>query len=133
RPVFQAAADILREGTIQVPVAEVETPASAAHLTLWAADALPDDSGDQPETVRERRSREARTRWRVEQLDTRLRAKLQVLFAALDELVPRARRDGPFAVLEDYLVRTSLLHDLIAVETPDSQRTVLALARLMRF
>jgi len=81
----------------------------------------------------ERRSREARTRWRVEQLDTRLRAKLQILFAALDELVPRARRDGPFAVLEDYLVRTNLLHDLIAVETPDSQRSVLALARLMRF
>ena len=160
RPVFQAAADILREGTIQVPVAEspragpgtasgpgpgptgalaaidsaADTPASAAHLTLWATDELAtDDAADQPETVRERRSREARTRWRVEQLDVRLRTKLQVLFAALDELVPRARRDGPFAVLEDYLVRTNLLHDLIAVETPDSQRSVLALARLMRF
>jgi superfamily I DNA/RNA helicase/RecB family exonuclease len=135
RPVFQAAADILREGTIQVPVAEAgaEVPASPEHMTLWPAGELTDDSADQPETVRERRSREARTRWRIEQLDTRLRTKLQVLFATLDELVPRARRDGPFAVLEDYLVRTNLLHDLIAVETPDSQRSVLALARLMRF
>ena len=47
--------------------------------------------------------------------------------------MPRAQRDGPFAVLEEFLVRTNLLHDLIAVETPDAQRTVLAVARLMRF
>jgi superfamily I DNA/RNA helicase/RecB family exonuclease len=149
RPVYQAAADILREGTIQVPVPQPTSalPATAdgipiepamqmapAHLTLWAPDELAtDDPGEPPESVRERRSREARTRWRVEQLDTRLRVKLQLLFAVLDELIPRARRDGPFAVLEDYLVRTNLLHDLIAVETPDSQRSVLALARLMRF
>ncbi len=51
----------------------------------------------------------------------------------LNDLVPRAQRDGPFAVLEDFLVRTNLLHDLIAVQTPESQRTVLALARFMRF
>ena len=31
------------------------------------------------------------------------------------------------------MIRTNLLHDLIAVETPDAQRTVLALARVMRF
>src|SRR5207302_7195380 len=62
-----------------------------------------------------------------------LRAKLQVLFGVLDDLVPRAMREGPFTILEEYLVRTNLLHDLIAVETPDAQRTVLAIARLMRF
>ena len=59
--------------------------------------------------------------------------KLERLMELLNELVPRAQRDGPFAVLEDFLVRTNMLHDLIAVETPDAQRTVLALARLMRF
>ncbi len=62
-----------------------------------------------------------------------LRAKLTQLFATLDDLVPRAMREGPFTILEEYLVRTNLLHDLIAVETPDAQRTVLAIARLMRF
>jgi DNA helicase II / ATP-dependent DNA helicase PcrA len=83
--------------------------------------------------VRERRSREQRTRWRREQLDVRLRTKLGRLFDTLDALVPRGRRDGPFAVLEDFLVRTNLLHDLIATETPEAQRSVLAVARLMRF
>ena len=52
--------------------------------------------------------------------------KLERLMGLFNELVPRAQRDGPFAVLEDFLVRTNMLHDLIAVETPDAQRTVLA-------
>jgi superfamily I DNA/RNA helicase/RecB family exonuclease len=153
RPLFQAAADILRDRSVPVPVVEpaggdgpdASEPVAAAladlglgldadgRLTLWADDDLAADALGQPETVRERRSRDARTKWRQEQLDIRLRAKLERLFAVLDELIPRARRDGPFAVLEDYLVRTNLLYDLIAVETTDSQRTVLALARLMRF
>lgn len=62
-----------------------------------------------------------------------LRAKVAHLFAVLDDLVPRARRDGPFTILEEYLVPTNLLHDLIATETPEAQRTVLAVARLLRF
>ena len=62
-----------------------------------------------------------------------LRGKLAQLFGTLDDLVPRAMREGPFTILEEYLVRTNLLHDLIAVETPDAQRSVLAIARLMRF
>ena len=33
----------------------------------------------------------------------------------------------------NFLTRTNLLHDLIAVETPEAQRSVLALARFMRF
>ena len=83
--------------------------------------------------MRERRGREERAQWRREQLDARLRVKLERLTELLNDLVPRAQRDGPFAVLEDFLVRTNMLHDLIAVQTPESQRTVLALARLMRF
>ncbi|MDQ3938167.1 MAG: ATP-dependent helicase, partial [Chloroflexota bacterium] len=141
RPVFQAAADILREGEISVPVADAAADGHGADgngagapepATLWAASEL-DGADDQPETVRDRRTREQRTRWRREQLDVRLRVKLERLFQLLDALVPRARRDGPFRVLEDYLVRTNTLHDLIAVETPEAQRTLLALARFMRF
>ncbi len=136
RPVYQAAADILREGQISVsepPAAALrDSPAEAtvALQTLWSEEEF-DDS--QPETIRQRRSRDQRARWRREQLDTRLRVKLERLMALLNELVPRGQRDGPFAVLEDFLVRTNMLHDLIAVETPDAQRTVLAVARLMRF
>jgi len=83
--------------------------------------------------VRERRGREQRSRQRREELDARLRIKLERVEALVNELVPRAQRDGPFAVLEDFLVRTNMLHDLIAVETVEAQRTVLAVARFMRF
>ncbi len=62
-----------------------------------------------------------------------LSVKLGQLFGAIDDLVPRATREGPFTLLEELLVRTGLLHDLIATETPDAQRTVLAVARLLRF
>jgi superfamily I DNA/RNA helicase/RecB family exonuclease len=140
RPVFQAATDILREGHVSTPVVEpgaepgaepaADVPVSLP--TLWTDDELV-DTADQPETVRERRNREQRMRWRRDELDVRLRLKLERLFGILDELVPRARRDGPFAVLEDYLVRTNLLHDLIATETADAQRNLLAIARFMRF
>ena len=44
----------------------------------------------EPETVRQRRSREQRAQWRREQLDARLRVKLERLMALLNELVPRA-------------------------------------------
>ena len=136
RPVYQAAVDILREGEISVSeppaagLANNATLRAALGPTLWT-DADFDER--EPETVRQRRGREQRAIWRREQLDARLRVKLERLLSLLNELVPRGQRDGPFAVLEDFMVRTNLLHDLIAVETPDAQRTVLALARLMRF
>jgi superfamily I DNA/RNA helicase/RecB family exonuclease len=135
RPIYNAALDVLREGEISVsepPGAALQrNPAIAVAVqTLWA-DSDFDES--EPETVKQRRNREQRAQWRREQLDARLRVKLERLKELLDHLVPRAQRDGPFAVLEDFLVRTNMLHDLIAVETPDAQRTVLAIARLMRF
>jgi RecB family exonuclease len=67
------------------------------------------------------------------QADSALRAKLELLFGCIGDLVPRGPRDGPFAILEEYLVRTKLLADLLAVETPEAQRTFLAVARLMQF
>ena len=62
-----------------------------------------------------------------------LRLKVDRLLTTIDDLIPRAMREGPFTLLEEYLVRTNLLHDLIALETPDAQRQVLSIARLMRF
>src|SRR4051794_10191987 len=133
RPVHQAASDILREGRIGG-----ETPPSAAPSTV-AADRLPtlwdetefDES--EAQTVRDRRGREQRARQRRQELDARLRIKLERVEALINELVPRAQRDGPFSVLDDLLVRTNMLHDLIAVETVEAQRSVLAIARFMRF
>ena len=128
---------MLREG--EIPVSEPadaalrsRAAATAASIgpTLWTA---ADFDAEEAETVRDRRGREERGRWRREQLDARLRVKLERLTTLLNDLVPRAQRDGPFAVLEDFLVRTNLLHDLIAMQTPEAQRTVLALARFMRF
>ena len=136
RPIYQAATDILRDGEIPVSDQPAANGVDLGHLpavpvaTLWSDDDF-DESA--PETVRQRRGLEQRAQWRREQLDTRLRVKLQRLADLLNDLVPRGQRDGPFAVLEDFLVRTNMLHDLIAIETPDAQRTVLALARFMRF
>jgi DNA helicase-2/ATP-dependent DNA helicase PcrA len=136
RAVYQAAEDILREGEISISeppeagLAKDEKIRSAVGQTLWTDS---DFDEREPETVRQRRGREQRAVWRREQLDARLRVKLERLLSLVNELVPRGQREGPFSVLEDFLVRTNLLHDLIAVETPEAQRTVLALARLMRF
>ena len=133
RPIHQAAVDILREGVI--PAAPASTDSSAATSvvappTLWM-DADFDEA--EAQTIKERRGREQRAQQRREQLDARLRVKLERLLSLVDELVPRAQREGPFAVLEEFLVRTNMLHDLVAIETPDAQRTVLAIARFMRF
>jgi superfamily I DNA/RNA helicase/RecB family exonuclease len=70
---------------------------------------------------------------RPERDQAALRGKLELLFGCLEDLVPRGTRDGPFTILEEYLVRTKLLADLLAVETPEAQRTFLSVARLMRF
>jgi DNA helicase-2/ATP-dependent DNA helicase PcrA len=70
---------------------------------------------------------------RLERAEASLRAKLELLFGCIGDLVPRGPRDGPFTILDEYLVRTKLLADLLAVETPEAQRTFLAVARFMRF
>jgi DNA helicase-2/ATP-dependent DNA helicase PcrA len=135
RPVFQAAATILHEGRIRAadPVAllasDVTGSSGTPEPTLWTEA----DLGQPLTDTRVARNREQRTQWREEQLDARLRIKLERILGVLDGLIPRAHRDGPFALLEDYLERTNVLHDLIATGTPAAQRSVLALARMMRF
>jgi DNA helicase II / ATP-dependent DNA helicase PcrA len=64
---------------------------------------------------------------------TVLLVKLEQLFGCLDELIPRGPREGPFTILQDYLTRTKVLHDLIAAETSEAQRNLLAIANVMRF
>ena len=78
-------------------------------------------ASDEPETPR------------LDRANPALTAKLELLFGCIGDLVPRGPRDGPFTILEEYLVRTKLLADLLAVETPEAQRTFLAVSRLMRF
>jgi DNA helicase-2/ATP-dependent DNA helicase PcrA len=62
-----------------------------------------------------------------------LRAKLERLFGVIEDLIPRAAREGPAVLLEEFVVRTNLVHDLIASGTPEAQRKVLNIARFMRF
>ncbi len=64
---------------------------------------------------------------------TMLLVKLDRLFGCLDELIPRGPREGPFTLLQEYLTRTKVLHDLIAAETLEAQRNLLAIAKVMRF
>lgn len=95
-------------------------PVFEAATALRAAAAV-STSSDQPDAER------------LERAEATLRAKLELLFGCIGDLVSRGLRDGPFTILEEYLVRTKLLADLLAVETPEAQRTFLAVARLMRF
>ena len=82
RPVYNAALDILRDGEISVsepPGAALPDDGAkvlAAAQTLWA-DSDFDES--EPDTVKQRRNREQRAQWRREQLDARLRVKLERL------------------------------------------------------
>jgi len=140
RPVFEVAADVLRKGELLAEVSEPpvdldgdrEATAVDEPLTLWSvADA---GTGSEGTVARagERHGAPARAR-RREGLDTALRVKLQRLLDCLRGVEERANRDGPFDVLNDYLVRTDILHDLIAVGTPEAQSSVLAVARFLRF
>ena len=62
-----------------------------------------------------------------------LRAKLVRLFGCIEELIPRAPREGPLVLMEEYVVRTNLVHDLIVTGTPEAHRAVLNIARFLRF
>jgi RecB family exonuclease len=55
------------------------------------------------------------------------------LFGSIEELIPRAPREGPLVLVEEYVVRTNLVHDLIVTGTPEAHRAVLNIARFMRF
>jgi superfamily I DNA/RNA helicase/RecB family exonuclease len=61
------------------------------------------------------------------------RAKLRRLLGTLDELASRTWREGPFTVLEEYVTRTGVVFDLLALDTLDAKRTVANIANFMRF
>jgi DNA helicase II / ATP-dependent DNA helicase PcrA len=61
------------------------------------------------------------------------RAKLRRLLRVLDELAAKTWREGPFSVLEEYVVKTGVVFDLIALDTLDAKRTVANIANFMRF
>ncbi len=137
-PVFETAARIRRAGELIVDVVEpeelfdpdghpVERTDGSAAPTLWAPGEVPVAPGVGAQRDQKRLDR------RRERLDTALRVKLERVMDLFDELTPRAHREGAFTLLEAYLTRTSLLYDLIATGTVEAQRSVLVIARFMRF
>ena len=61
------------------------------------------------------------------------RAKLRRLLRTIEELTPRTWREGPFTVLEEYVVRTGVVFDLVALDTLEAMRTVANIGNFMRF
>ncbi len=134
-PVYEMALRVLRQGEIAI-----ELPVSPPH----AGDPL---EGSEPPEVEDSRagdpgptdgvapvgSEPPRPLVSRIRLEAGLRTKLERLAACFDDLVPRAYREPPRVILDEYLARTGLLEDLLAVGTPTATRSVLALARLMRF
>ena len=136
RPVFVAAAEIVRSGTLRVdgpppaaPEAEsagVTSPdPGAAPVSARAATGIVGEAAAPVPPPPARTHREA--------ADAALRVKLERLLGALGDLSARSHRDGPFTILDEYLVRTGVLTDLLALDLPEAQRTALGIARLMRF
>jgi superfamily I DNA/RNA helicase/RecB family exonuclease len=144
--VFEIVAAALREHALPVEIAPLadgdgngavdaratrDDPAAILQLPLLP----PEPAGPNVEATRhdERRPAAGTPRFQPAPLRSATRAKLQQLMDCVGDLATRARREGPFTLLEEYLVRTNLLHDLISTGTPEAQRSVLALARFMRF
>jgi DNA helicase-2/ATP-dependent DNA helicase PcrA len=61
------------------------------------------------------------------------RARLRRLLATLDELTPMTWREGPLSVLEQFVERTGLVLDLVAVDTLESKRMAANIASFLRF
>ena len=101
-------------------------PILEAATSAWRESRLVEEADNRAEGDKGGADRRAR-------IDPATRAKLDRLFACLDGLIPRGPRDGPFSLMVEYLTRTKLLHDLIATETPEAQRRLLAVAGFMRF
>ena len=129
RPEFVAASEILRSGVIRVDGPQ-PGPADAP-----LADAPPVDAqrADPAVTGMEVEQVPPPARTHRERVDARLRGKLERLFAVIDDLAALSHREGPATILDEYVVRTGILTDLLSIETPEAQRTALGIARLMRF
>jgi superfamily I DNA/RNA helicase/RecB family exonuclease len=133
RPVHEAALDALNEGVVAVDAVDgsgVLPSPSVDAPEIPIAPAVDGGPADGAGTDAPRRHERP---IRLEPLDAPLRSGLARLFACLEGLGSITFREGPFAVLDEYLVRTGLLHDLIAAGTLEAHRRVLALARFMRF
>jgi superfamily I DNA/RNA helicase/RecB family exonuclease len=61
------------------------------------------------------------------------RAKLRRFLRTIDELTPRTWRDGPFMVLEDFVVKTGIVFDLLELDSLPAKRTVANIGSFMRF
>ena len=62
-----------------------------------------------------------------------VRTSFARLFGCLEDLIPRAAREGPLALMEEDVAVTNLVHDLIVTGTPEAHRAVLDIARFLRF
>ena len=56
------------------------------------------------------------------------RAKLRRLLRTLDELAAKTWREGPFSVLEEHVINTGAVFDLVALDTLQAKRTVANIA-----
>jgi DNA helicase-2/ATP-dependent DNA helicase PcrA len=61
------------------------------------------------------------------------RAKLRRLLRTIDALAPRTWREGPFTLLEEYVATTSVVFDLLGLDSLEAKRMVANIGSFMRF
>lgn len=128
-PVYHVALEAIRTGVVITPAPP--TPVSAEPAMPVQLELLPAiESGETPAAAapRPRRGRAGR-----EPISPATRVRLQRLMDCISDLAERGGREGPFTLLDEYLVRAGIVRDLVATGTADAQRGVLAIAGLMRF
>lgn len=61
------------------------------------------------------------------------RAKLRRLLRTFDDLASQTWREGPFTLLEEYVTRTGIITDLLAIDSLQAKRTIANIGSFMRF
>ncbi len=143
RPVFEVASDARQHLELEVErVAPIAEPGGLEAATeSGPAPGRTTASGSAPRTTAAVLASEATPappplsgpETRRVPLDPALATKLERLLGLLEPLVARAHRDPPYDLLETYVSGARTIHDLLAVGTAAAQKTVLAVARLLRF
>ena len=131
RHLIEVVHEVVESGELEVDrTAEVEATARTATPT---ATAMPTATGAaEPATSRRHGGRRPAPRTR-RHVDPSRAPSCAACCGTLEDLAARTWREGPFTVLEEYVARTGLVLDLLAIDSLEAKRTIANIGSFMRF